>query len=150
MLKVKTGLWVGKLMFVCFLVAGLAGPALAGNVWSWVSEDGTYSFTDDPKRIPARHKADATKRSMGKLTRYERYTEISSPSDKPYAERIRERRSELRARAATAPMGAIVGAADPQGSGAAFAIPVTGGRYRGRGGFGRLDDGADRGSSDFV
>jgi hypothetical protein len=130
MLMVKTGSWVGKLLLVGFLVAGLAGPALAGNVWSWVTEDGTYAFTDDPKRIPARNRGDAEKRSMGKLTRYERYIEISSGVEKPYAERIRERRNELREREAVAPIGVIAGAAPTPGVGAVYGIPATGGRGR--------------------
>ena len=82
MLKVKTGLLVGKLLLGAILVAGLAGPAFAGNVYSWVTDDGTYAFTDDSKRIPAKHRAEAKKRSMGKLTRYERFTKVSSESTK--------------------------------------------------------------------
>lgn len=128
MLKVKTGLRMGELLIVGFLVIGLAGPALAGNVWSWVTDDGTYAFTDDPKRIPARHRGEARTRPMGELTRYERYTEVSTDSDEPYAERLRARQTELRAEAGTAPLGAVIGAPPTQGAGVVYAIPATGGR----------------------
>lgn len=130
MLKVKTGLRIEKLLIVGFLVAGLAGPALAGNVWSWVTDDGTYAFTDDPKRIPARHRDEARTRPMGELTQYERYTEVSSDTEKPYAERVRERQLGLREMAATAPLGAIVGATPTQAAGVVYAVPATGGRGR--------------------
>lgn len=133
MLKVKTGLRVGKFLLGFFLVAGLTGPAFAGNVYSWVTEDGTYAFTDDSKRIPAKHRAEARKRTMGKLTRYERFTEVSSESKAPYAERIRARRLELREMAASALQGAAVGAVQSQSSGLVYTIPGGGGNGR-RGG----------------
>ena len=127
MLKFKTGLRVGRLLLGTILVAGLAGPALAGNVYSWVTEDGTYAFTDDAKRIPAKHQAEAQKRTMGKLTRYERYTEVSSEVEKPYADRIRDRRSALRQMSATAPMGAVAEAMQSQETGVVYSIPANGG-----------------------
>jgi hypothetical protein len=133
MLKVKTGLRFGEFLLGAFLVVGLAGPAFAGNVYSWVTEDGTYAFTDDSKRIPAKHRAEARKRPMGKLTRYERFTEVSSDTKEPYAERIRERRSALREMAATAPLGAVVGGLQSQGPGVVYSVPVSGGGS-GRGG----------------
>jgi hypothetical protein len=127
MLKVKTGLRIGKFLLGAFLVAGLAGPAFAGNVYSWVTEDGTYAFTDDSKRIPAKNRAEARKKTMGKLTRYERFTKVSSDSKAPYAERIRERQMELRERTASAPQGAVAGAVQSQSSGLVYTIPVGGG-----------------------
>ena len=131
MLSVNTGMRYGKFLVGAFLVVGLAGPAFAGNVYYWVSDDGTHSYTDDPKRIPAKHRDEAQKRSMGKLTRYERYTEVSSPRTKPYAERVRERQAELREMTAAAPQGAVVGGAASQGAGIGYTIPVTGGGNRG-------------------
>ena len=127
MLKVKTGLRIGKILWGVFLVAGLAGPAFAGNVYSWVTEDGTYAFTDDSKRIPAKHRAEARKRPMGKLTRYERFTPVSSAFTKSHAEKLRERQMELRKMTATALKSAVVGAARSQAVGLDYSIPVSGG-----------------------
>lgn len=147
MLNVKTGLRVGRFLLGMILVTGLAGPAFAGNVYSWVTEDGTYAFTDDAKRIPAKHRTEAQKRTMGKLTRYERYTEVSSETDKPYAERIRERQSELRGMSATAPMGAVVGAMQSQQTGIVYSIPANGGNGTGMGAMVNVPVGG-QGSSD--
>jgi hypothetical protein len=133
MLMIKTGLRVGKLLLGTILVTGLAGPAIAGNVYSWVTEDGTYAFTDDAKRIPAKHRSEARERTMGKLTRYERYTEVSSETDKPYADRIRNRQSELRQMSTTAPMGAVVGAMQSQETGVVYSVPANGGNGTGMG-----------------
>lgn len=133
MLKVKTGLRVGRILLGTILVAGLAGPALAGNVYSWVTEDGTHAFTDDAKRIPAKHRAEAQKRTLEKLTRYERYTEVASETRKPYAERIRDRQTELRTKSATAPMGAVAGAVQSQETGLVYSIPANGGNGTGMG-----------------
>ena len=131
MLNVKTGLRLGRLLVGALLIVGLAGPAFAGNVYSWVTDEGTHAFTDDAKRIPAKHRSDAVRRPMGKLTRYERYTEVSSEKAKPYADRIRERRSEIREQAMPAREGAVVGAIASKGTGIGYSIPVTGGGNRG-------------------
>ncbi len=130
MQKVKTLLRFGEFLLGTILVVALAGPAFAGDVWSWRSEDGAYAFTDDSKRIPAKHRAEAQRRSLGKLTRYQRFTEVSSELDKPYADRIRERRSALREMSAAAPLGAVVGAAATSFPGLVFGVPVTGGGGR--------------------
>jgi hypothetical protein len=126
MLKVKTVLLFGKVLLGGLLVVSLAGPAFAGNVWSWQTEDGAYAFTDDPKRIPAKHRAEAQKKTMGKLTRYERFTNVSVETEKPYTERIRERQSELRGMTAAAPQGAVVGAVGSSAPDVMYGIPASG------------------------
>ena len=131
MLKVKTGLRVGRLLLGAILVAGLAGPAFAGNVYSWMTDDGTLAYTDDPKRIPAKHRAAARERPMGELARYERYTQVSSEVGKPYADRIRERAAQLRALSATSPQGVLAGAVASQPSGLVYSVPVGGDGSRG-------------------
>ena len=128
MLKVRTELSVGKILLGALLVTSFAGPAFAGNVYSWVTEEGTHEFTDDPKRIPAKHRDEAKKRPLGKLTRYERFTEVSSEKEsRPYADRIRDRQTSFRQMTAAAPHGAVVGAMTSQGGGIGYTIPVTGG-----------------------
>ncbi len=127
MLKVKTGMRFGRLLTGAVLIVGLAGPAFAGNVYSWVTEDGTYAFTDDSKRIPAKHRNEATRRSMGKLSRYERFTEVDSQKSKEsYEDRILARRDALR----TAPEGAVAGAVVAAGTSMDYTVAVTGGTTR--------------------
>ena len=147
MLKVKTGMRFGRLLLGAVLIVGLAGPAFAGNVYSWVTEDGTYAFTDDSKRIPAKHRNEAKRRSMGKLSRYERYTEIDvEKSKESYEDRILARRDSLR----TAPEGAVAGAVVAAGTSMDYTVAVTGGTTRsGRNGVSlRIPTGMDDGSDE--
>jgi len=130
MLKVNTGKRFGSLLVGALLVASLAGPAFAGNVYSWVTEDGTYAYTDDSKRIPAKHRSEAKKRSMGKLTRYERYTEISSDQSEAYEDRLLARRDSLREITVAAPQGAVAGAVAQRGLATDYTVAVTGGTTR--------------------
>jgi hypothetical protein len=56
------------------VVIGLAGPSFAGTVFTWETEDGTISFTDQAKRIPAKYKLSAKKKELSSLATYPRYT----------------------------------------------------------------------------
>ena len=147
MLKVKSGKRFGSLILGVVLVAGLAGPAFAGNVYSWVTEDGTYAFTDDSKRVPAKHRDEAKRRSMGKLSRYERFTEVDAgKSRESYEDRILARRDELR----TVPGGAVAGAVVARGTSMDYTVAVTGGTTRsGRNGVSlRIPTGMNDGSDE--
>ncbi len=147
MLKIKTGMRFGRLLLGAVLIVGLAGPSFAGNVYSWVTDDGTHAFTDDSKRIPAKHRDEAKRRSMGELSRYERFTEVDMPeSDESYEDRILARRDSLR----TPPEVAVAGAVAAQGTSMDYTVAVTGGTTRsGRNGVSlRIPTGMDDGSDE--
>ncbi|MFO0687530.1 MAG: DUF4124 domain-containing protein [Myxococcota bacterium] len=128
--KQKIGTQIGRILVGTCLLIGLAGPAFAGNVYSWVTEDGTYAFTDDPKRIPAKHKAEAKARPMGDLERYGRYT--VDRTDKSYSDRLRQRQSDLRQQAITgSPQVIVSGQGAGQGPGMVYNMPVNVGRSGG-------------------
>jgi len=55
--------------------------AAAGSVYFWTTDAGTYSFTDDPKRIPERYRSRAEAREMGPLSQYRRFTRIENVRD---------------------------------------------------------------------
>ena len=78
-------------------LAAVAAPSFAGTVYSWTTEDGTMSFTDDPKRIPAKYKSAATQRQLGKLASYARLTESDVKYAAPYEKRVADRLEALRA-----------------------------------------------------
>jgi hypothetical protein len=79
--------------FVSVLVAT---SAAAGTAYQWTTEDGTLAFTDDPKRIPAKYKDAATKRDLGKLKSYPRFTVAKTTTREPYGERLGARLEALR------------------------------------------------------
>ena len=111
MLKVKTGLRFGGLLLGAFFFVSLVGPAFAGSVYSWVTEDGTHAFTDDPKRIPAKYKDAAKRRTVGQLKNYPRLTESKVSYETPYEKRVQSRLETLRAPAPPAVSAGPPGAA---------------------------------------
>jgi len=134
MLMLKTRFRVGQFVVGASLVVALAGPALADNVYSWVTDDGTHAFTDDPKRIPAKHRQDVQTRPMSDLSRYDRFTRIDTEDGEPYAERLRERRNALRATEVGARTGGLVGVAASGATGMTYSVPLSGGNGGGRAG----------------
>jgi hypothetical protein len=78
-------------------LVAVAAPSIAGTVYSWTTEDGTVSFTDDPKRIPAKYKSAAKSRQLGKLAGYPRLTESDVKYTTPYEKRVADRLEMLRA-----------------------------------------------------
>jgi hypothetical protein len=129
MLKLNNAKRIGRILMGTSLVVALAGPAFAGNVYSWVTEDGTYAFTDDAKRVPAKHKAEATVRPMGDLKRYDRYT--VDRTDKAYSDRLRQRQIDLRGGNGSAPQIVVSGAGSGQAAGLNYNMPVNVGRSGG-------------------
>jgi hypothetical protein len=78
------------------LVAGVALPALAGDIYSWRTEDGSYAFTDDEKAIPARYRPHATARTSTGLAGYERLTTPPRGAGDAYSQRLSQRLAYLR------------------------------------------------------
>ncbi len=69
----RHGRWPGFVLgaLLCF---GLSSPSFAGTVFTWETDEGTISFTDERKRIPAKYRLSARTKEMGKLDGYPRYT----------------------------------------------------------------------------
>ena len=121
------------------LGVAVATAASAGTVYSWQTEDGTFSYTDDRKRIPARYRDQASARSMEQLGSYKRFTPSSLDAPSDYADRLMARRSQLReggavAMAAPGPHGQRASAAfmvrtsgNRNGSSTALGVPIRGG-----------------------
>ena len=75
---------------------GMAGSASAGTVYSWQTDDGTFAYTDDRKRIPERYRNQAKSRSMKQLSNYKRFTASSVRTEGDYAGRLNDRLDHLR------------------------------------------------------
>jgi len=126
---------IGQVALVAAMVLGLATPVLAGTVYSWRTEDGTYSFTDDKKQIPAKYKGSVEKKTVGKLRAYERYTPTGKTTDEKYGDRLQERLDDLRgSEAPVATREARVGSEHPistvlgHGGRTATIVPITSGK----------------------
>jgi hypothetical protein len=101
----------------------LAGSAFAGTLYHWTTEEGTYAYTDDKKRIPARYRDQATKRTMKSLRDYERYTPIPRAAEGTYGTRVQARLEGLR----DASRPRAVGASPASGGGSGGYVSVGGG-----------------------
>ena len=85
--------WTVIIAVICI---AMSWPAFAGTMYNWQAQDGSETFTDDPKRIPARYRNDADRRPMGHLKDYSRYTPSQVSSSEAYAERLVRRLEHLR------------------------------------------------------
>lgn len=96
MLKLMKDHSITMVATIVIAIAAVASPSMAGTVWSWTTEDGTAAYTNDPKRIPAKYKDSAEKRTVGKLKNYPRLSESGVKYEKPYVERVNSRLERLR------------------------------------------------------
>jgi hypothetical protein len=89
----RDGLWVTG---VAALVVFFCAPALAGEIYSWRTEDGGYAYTDDAKAIPARYRDQAQVRTSNGIEGYRRLTAPASGSMDDYSRRLANRLGYLR------------------------------------------------------
>jgi hypothetical protein len=71
-------------------------PALAGEIYSWRTEDGGYAFTDDEKAIPPRYRDQVETRATEGLGDYPRLTPTDTGASDAYSRRLAERLEHLR------------------------------------------------------
>jgi hypothetical protein len=79
----------------------LATPAVAGNVYSWMTEDGTYAYADSLKGVPKAYRAKAKTSQMGKLKHYARYTPSDRAAKGSYNDRLAGNLDRLRGNSAS-------------------------------------------------
>ncbi len=91
----STKRWTARLGATALAFA-LGATASAGTLYSWKTEDGTFAYSNDKKRIPAKYKGEAKTSKLGKMQDYERFTPGPKVDDKAYADRIVERLEVLR------------------------------------------------------
>ena len=92
------------------LALALAGPAGAGVVYSWTTDQGTRAFTDDAEKIPARYAEQVKEQSLQSLRSYPRLTieaVTEKPQDRPSSEPVP--RATERVQAAPAGLSVLVG-----------------------------------------
>lgn len=64
---------------VTLVTGGLLSASAAGPIYHWITDDGTYAFTDQKKKIPARYQDGAEVRPRRSLRGYARYTPVATP-----------------------------------------------------------------------
>ena len=92
--------WERRLASAAALVAlglGLGVPAQAETIYGWRTEDGAYAYTDDPKAIPARYRAEAKPQAAAPLRGYAPVTSEDPAATDRYAAGLAARLERLRA-----------------------------------------------------
>ncbi len=113
MLKLTNDHKIAVVATVAIAIAAVASPSMASTVYSWTTEDGTAAYTNDAKRIPAKYKDSAKRRTLGKLNNYPRLTKSDVKSEIPYSQRVHARLEKLRGAPPAVSMGPAPGAAHP-------------------------------------
>jgi hypothetical protein len=83
--------WTTAVALVAF---GL--PASAETLYRWTAEDGSVSFTDEAKRIPARYRGASQTIQTGGLSGYKQYSPTKAEGQGAYAEKLATRLERLR------------------------------------------------------
>ncbi len=76
------------------LVAG--SSASAGELYRWVTNDGTIAFSDDAKRVPQAYRSQAAKTHRPSLQSFERFTPVDAKAQSERAQRLEARLAYLR------------------------------------------------------
>lgn len=85
---------------VVLCIAGNSDAAEpSGEIYQWTLPNGDVSMTDDAKRIPAKYKSIAVKRSLAQVGKDANFTEVVVPSDQ-HKQEIEDRLRHLRKAAA--------------------------------------------------
>ena len=87
---------IWSLLLTAALLLGASAPAVAGEIYSWRTEDGGYAYTDDATTIPTRYREQVETRKTAALSSYPRYTATNAAATDHYAERLAERVERLR------------------------------------------------------
>ncbi len=98
MLKLACRRW-GSWLSLVALVAGvglLGGSAGAEGAYTWQTRDGVESYTNDPRDIPRRYRAEARPTELESLQSYPRFTPVDSTASRQYANRVAIRLAYLR------------------------------------------------------
>ncbi len=74
----------------------LTTPAVAGEIYSWRTENGEVAFTDNPKKIPARYRSQVQTRASARVEDYARFSSGQPEAANRYAVELASRLEYLR------------------------------------------------------
>ena len=84
-----------------FLSLGLAlttgSSASAGELYRWVTSDGTIAFTDDARRVPQAYRGEAKRSTAAPLRTFSRFTPVDAKAEAVRAAELDARLGHLRA-----------------------------------------------------
>jgi hypothetical protein len=89
--------WMFRSAFLSLGLAVGASPASAGELYRWVTSDGTIAFTDDAKRVPQAYRGEAKRTRSAPLHSFARFTPVDPKAEAERSTQLEERLDYLRA-----------------------------------------------------
>jgi len=90
--------WIFRSAFLSLgLVVAAGSSASAGELYRWVTGDGTIAFTDDAKRIPKAYRGEARQSHAPSLRSFARFTPVDAKADAERTAQLEARLDYLRA-----------------------------------------------------
>ena len=89
--------WIFRSAFLSLgLVVAAGSSASAGELYRWVTSDGTIAFTDDAKRIPKAYRGEAKHTNTPSLRSFARFTPVDAKAEAERATQLEARLDYLR------------------------------------------------------
>jgi hypothetical protein len=108
--------WIFRSAFLALgLVAAAGSSAGAGELYRWVTSDGTIAFTDDARRIPKAYRGEAKRTQAAPLRSFSRFTPVDPKAEAERASQLEERLDHLRALNEPEPFAPEAGIGAPAG-----------------------------------
>jgi hypothetical protein len=82
---------VGRMLVILVAGVAIAGPAMAGNVYSWRTQSGDIAFTDEINNVPKRYRDQVVTQPTQALGEYERFSSQVPEASSDYERRLQER-----------------------------------------------------------
>ncbi len=82
---------LGRTLVILLTGIAIAGPAAAGNTYSWRTEAGDVAYTDDIENVPTRYRDQVKTRQTEPLADYARFSAQDPEEAENYAERLQDR-----------------------------------------------------------
>jgi hypothetical protein len=90
--------WIFRSAFLPLgLVLTTGSSASAGELYRWVTSDGTIAFTDDAKRVPQAYRGEARRSTAAPLHTFSRFTPVDAKAEAVRAAELEARLGYLRA-----------------------------------------------------
>jgi hypothetical protein len=89
--------WVLRSAFLSLGFAVAGSSASAGELYRWVTSDGTIAFTDDAKRVPQAYRGEAKRTRPASLESFARFTPVDAKAEAARAAELDARLDALRA-----------------------------------------------------
>jgi hypothetical protein len=88
--------FIPRTLIAAAVLFAVAAPAGATVAYRWKTDDGTYAFTDDARRIPEKYRDQARASTMRPLRAYKNFTPAQRSGTQAYRKQLEQSARDLR------------------------------------------------------